>query len=219
MRSHTGRAFDSEDAFAFQRLQPHLCRAIRLGRLLDALRAELSDLRLALSLLPVPVLILDSRGAVLCSSARADELLASQTRVVLEKQRLTSTLPRYAKELEAAVKKTVQYADPHDLAPSTLAELPGPVEIEVSEGRSMKLSFMPLRPRHALRQHVSDDAVKLSPELIAQLHGLTPTESLLAAALAEGRTVLQYARERGCSELTARVHLTRAREDRHASPG
>ena len=91
--------------------------------------------------------------------------------------------------------------------------------MEVTAERTIKLSFMPLRPRHALRRHgegkarvlvvfhASDDAIKLSPELIAQLHGLTPTESILAAALAEGRTVTQYAAEKGCSELTARVHL------------
>lgn len=219
MRPHGGVAFDAEDVRAFQRLQPHLARAIKMGRTLDAMRAELVDLRRALELLPIPVLILDGKGVVLCMSGRAEGLLGQQRRLALVKQRLTAMLPRDAKALEAAIATTAQYAEPLHLRATTLPTLPRPLEVQVDEARSFRLSFMPLRPRLDLRQrvdgrarvlvvlHASDEQVKLSPELIAQLHGLTPTEALLAAALAEGRTVTQYAAERGCSEQTARVHL------------
>jgi len=41
---------------------------------------------------------------------------------------------------------------------------------------------------------------------------LTPTEAELAAALAEGRTLAEFAEARGCSEQTGRTHLKRILE-------
>jgi DNA-binding CsgD family transcriptional regulator len=80
------------------------------------------------------------------------------------------------------------------------------------------LLLYPLRARSSLRQssrgarvlavfHDSEARVRLEPRLLVQLHGLTPTEAALASALAEGRTLSEFARARGCSEQTARTHL------------
>ncbi|WP_434385964.1 LuxR C-terminal-related transcriptional regulator [Melittangium boletus] len=80
---------------------------------------------------------------------------------------------------------------------------------------------MPLRTRNELRErgdrrarvlavfHDPDTVLRLDPGLIARLHGLTPTEALLAASLAQGLSLAEFAATRGCTEQTARTHLKR----------
>lgn len=81
--------------------------------------------------------------------------------------------------------------------------------------------FLPLRPASVLRErghpsvrvlavvHDPEAIVLLDASLIRQLHGLTVTEAALAVSLAQGRTLAEFADERGCSEETARTHLKR----------
>jgi DNA-binding CsgD family transcriptional regulator len=54
--------------------------------------------------------------------------------------------------------------------------------------------------------------VRLSPVLLAQLYGLTPTEAATAAAIAEGSSPSEIARVRGCADDTVRTHLKRVLE-------
>jgi len=95
------------------------------------------------------------------------------------------------------------------------------VEVEREGGRPLCLSFLPVAPSHRVRGEVAPRAraivvvhdpeaeVRLRPELIARIHGLTPTEAALAAAIASGRTAAEIAAERGSSEHTVRTHLKR----------
>jgi len=48
---------------------------------------------------------------------------------------------------------------------------------------------------------------------VAGVYGVTTTEALLVIALAEGQTLADFARERGSTELTARLHLKRVFEN------
>lgn len=52
----------------------------------------------------------------------------------------------------------------------------------------------------------------VNAELVARVLGLTSTEAELAAALAEGRSLAEFASARGCREATARTHLKRVLE-------
>lgn len=65
--------------------------------------------------------------------------------------------------------------------------------------------------------HDPEGVVRLNPELISKVHGLTPTEAALAAALAEGETPASIAHERGCSEQTVRTHIKRILEKTETS--
>ncbi|KUR73368.1 hypothetical protein AQZ49_19970 [Novosphingobium sp. FSW06-99] len=54
-----------------------------------------------------------------------------------------------------------------------------------------------------------DRALRYDPQDIAQLFGLTTTEAALAASLAAGASVCDFAEARGVAEGTARLHLKR----------
>jgi len=221
MRPHSSAPFQREQVDGFQRLLPHICRAVKLGRLLAGMRSELRDLRLALNLVPIPIAILDATGKVVCLSQRAEQLLDGDASLVLEHQRLTAALPRHRQAIGAALAATVRLSEPSTRASAAPVTLPAVVEVMRASGRPINLSFMPLRPTHGIRQkadpgarvlvvfHDAADTVRMNPELLSQLHALTPTEAKLAAALAEGESLAQFASSRGCSEQTARTHLKR----------
>ena len=65
--------------------------------------------------------------------------------------------------------------------------------------------------------HDPDATLALNPAVIAQLHGLTPAEARVAAALVKGDTLAQYAEQAGCSEDTARTHMKRILDKTGAS--
>lgn len=219
LRPDEGAAFGRADVAAFQRLLPHLCRAVRVNRLVASLREAVDDLRLALDLLPIPVAVLDTSGRIVCMSERAEKLLARESALTVKHHRLTAGLPRNAQAIDAAFKQALRFAQPAERRSSLRPAFPALVEIPTAGERVIKLSFLPLRPTHRIRAHAAPSArilvafhgdaiaVQLSPLLIAQLHHLTPTEAELAAALAEGMSVVEFANKRGASEQTARTHL------------
>lgn len=60
--------------------------------------------------------------------------------------------------------------------------------------------------------HDPQARVRLPPELLMQIHALTPREAALASAVAEGHSLADFAEARGCTEETARTHLKRVLE-------
>jgi DNA-binding CsgD family transcriptional regulator len=79
--------------------------------------------------------------------------------------------------------------------------------------------FLPFRPRHTLRDvadqparvlvifHDPEAGARLSSNVVARLHGLTPSEARLAVALAAGDSLTQGAANVGCTDQTCRTHL------------
>jgi DNA-binding CsgD family transcriptional regulator len=182
-------AFESGDVDAVRRLLPHLRRALHLRHLV-------------------------------CGNAAAEQLLAVGDGVRLDRQTVTALIPSEAQQMADAISRTTAFAEGtscrHSQTPGTMA-----LQLTRRRGRPLGLVLMPLRPLSELREHGHrsarvlavfhdpDTILRLDPGLIAQLHGLTNTEALLASALAQGHSLAQFAAARGCSEQTARTHLKR----------
>lgn len=88
------------------------------------------------------------------------------------------------------------------------------VDIEVPRvsRRPLSLRVQPLAKasEHSLvEMHDPEEGGRVEVSRLASIYGLTPTEALLAAAMAEGGTLASFAAARGCSYQTARTHLKR----------
>ncbi|RYE94292.1 MAG: serine/threonine protein kinase [Myxococcales bacterium] len=219
MRDRPAGAFGPADVARLAALVPHLTRATRLRCLSSALREAREDLRHVLDASPAPLALLDDRGRVVVASARAERLLGARDGLQTERGVLTCVRPVEARALAAALARTAALADAGARPPATA--LPAAVVVTRAAGSPLTVLLSPLRPHSELRArspsaarvlaivHDPDHRLTLRHELLVRLHGLTATEARLAAALAAGQTLADFAAERGTTEATARTHLKR----------
>lgn len=210
--------FEPEDVALFERLLPHIRRSLRLKALLDSANDRVRDLQAALDQMAPPVLVLDSTGRLLCASASAEALLAKGDGLSVAGGRLHTPPPPETPRLQRVLSETVAWSDSTGSPPASV------LEVTRNQGAALRLLFLPLRVGHSLRTeadgrarvlvviHDPDAVVQTDPGLIAQLHGLTPTEGLLAAAVASGQSLREFAQARGSSEQTVRTQMKRILE-------
>jgi DNA-binding CsgD family transcriptional regulator len=185
------------------------------------MQGEAHDLRRTLDVLPIPLALVDGSLKVLCANARAEALLGPQQELSVRHSRLYARRPQESAALEAAARMALHMAEPPTAHAPPTAALPPFVQIAREEKRPLGVTLMPIRPRHRLRAqghpqarvlvvfHDPEAVARLDDGLVATVHGLTPTEALLAVAIAEGKSLAEFAAARGCSEQTARTHLKR----------
>lgn len=189
-----GRAFDEVARARLARLAAHFGRAAQLSE--TARRcASLEELLDSLSL---PALLVTPDAEVLWAAEAARPVLASTEALALSGGRLVAASTTLSAELTAAL-------NPVDEA------LPKTVRVP-RDGAPLWLLCWPVAgatPRVLVALHDAARVVGVDPRLLQAVYGLTETEAALCAALVGGRTVLQFALDRGTSEATARVHLKR----------
>lgn len=219
-RSQQQGGFGAPEVEKLTAWMPHLRRTMSLRHLVRTMQSEIDDLRGALDVLPSAVAVLDPSGKVICANESAEALFREPGGVSTERGRLTSSSLTERRELEAAIARTALFANASTRRPTSPAT-PPPLAVQLSSGEALSVVLFPLRPRNTIRvegsRHVRilavfydpRRAIRLKPALLASLYGLTPTEAALAAALAQGRTIVECAMDRGCTEQTARTHLKR----------
>lgn len=220
-RNRASGPFLPADIRKLQRLVPHIARALRLRQLLADSQSKNEGLQALLDGMSLPVALLDAGGRLLCASAAAHALMGATRELLVLGQRLTSRLPALEQQLQQAIARAAELAN----SGRSLFEvrLPPTVHVDRAEGERLTLILVPLRPANGLRKEAADGRVllafhdpsartQLDTGLLGQMFGLTPTEAELTGALAEGKTVTEFAAERGSSELTVRTHLKRVLE-------
>lgn len=223
LRAKREGPFDEADVRHMEALSPHLKRAVRLRHLVASLREEVADLRRALDAVPLPTLIVDEKSAVVCSNRSGEEVLRAGDGLRTERGRLSASRLSERAALEKAIAKALLNAAARTTRREALHLVPT-VKVSRGGGPSLSLVLLPLRARNAIRTRAAERArvlvlvhdpsriVRVDRALIADVHGLTATEADLAAQLAEGKTLAEFASARGTSEQTARTHLKRILE-------
>jgi len=208
--------FDSSHKALFEKLLPHLRRAIQIHARLSRTESERDLYADAVDHLSVATLILDERGRVLNTNAMAAELLATRDGLSIQDHRLHIDDRRADTQLQEMIQNAIaaQRAGTAEMARALrisrrsgrpdygLVLRPVPSS-EWAEGQSS--------PCVAVFVSDPDHREPMSPEqsraLLQDLFQLTPAEAGLALNLARGLSLAEVSEQQNISQHTARAQL------------
>jgi DNA-binding CsgD family transcriptional regulator len=208
--------FEAKDVAALELFLPHMLRALQLQYKLRRLEQFADDVVAALDRLPTAALMVSADLTIGCMNGKAERLLAATPTLKVRQGRLTPERASEASVLRKAV------SDAQTLASDTPKSLVAPAElVHISRPEKLPLRILaaPLRSRSRLRDNTGhgtrvllliydpEARPSIEPALLESLFKLTSSEAVIAARLAQGRSVAEIAAERRCSEDTVRTHL------------
>jgi DNA-binding CsgD family transcriptional regulator/PAS domain-containing protein len=204
-------AFESEDRAVLQLLIPHLSRVLQLERRLRDCREGRRVALGALEAMGCGVLLVAGSGRLLFANATADRLLRKRQAIALRNGWVHALQGEHDARLQRAIQAAAAGGSGDPFHAGGTLMLPRP------SGGPLSLLVCPV-PSDALpdlRQHrpviifVSDpdDARLPAAALLRKVYDLTPSEARLAAALAEGKRLQEYAEEAGITVNTAKTQL------------
>jgi DNA-binding CsgD family transcriptional regulator/PAS domain-containing protein len=214
---HRDAPFASAEMRVMRFLAPHLVRAAQLHDKLSFL----SDLQTAhealLDRLPYGVILLDAAGMLVRANREAERILAAADGLRVRGGAVEAVHADAQRALAAALAATCTEgaragAESGALFPvprRSLAARPYQALLAPVGGSTRERVFEPVAPRVAAALVVSDPDAAAEPAAttLRRLFGLTPALARLAAALASGRTIAEYAESSAITEGTARWHL------------
>lgn len=189
------------------RLAPHVCHFARVRRALADARASSASFGDLLDNKRLGLIQVDRAGRVVEANDRARDILVGQDGL----HDRGGELAAGHQEEDSELRRLLARASPPHGAPGvggsmkiTRGQYRAPLVLEVHPGArldgSWRLGALVLIVDPASRPRVD-------PDLLIRFLGLTPRESLVAAAVASGQTVAGTAAELGCAESTVRTHL------------
>ena len=203
---YDGELFDESAVRRLEALAPHLVRATALRNRVAWLSQRAAAFESGVERLPVGIVLIGAAGDVLHANSRARTLLEARDGLRLDAGRLVLT--------DRAAQKRYQDALAHVLAGRP--ELSAPLRVpRPSLLRPFQLIASPAHDRAEpwsgaaalVWIHDPEETPVPSHAALEQLFGLTPAESRMAASIASGSTVCEYATEAGITEETARFRL------------
>lgn len=205
-RSDAQGPFTSADTTLFNRLVPHMQRAIQIRQRIAELEQAHASLTVGLDLLPMATLLFDEHGRVTHQNHRALALFASTDMLRIEHGQLyarNQTLSRRLHfEIGTAIQASRGVATPlndvlllprNDHQPLML--MSAPMKSRQGHGGAMLFVFDP------------EITPSLTTSRVRQLFGLSEAEASLAVALCSGQTLDEFASTRGVSLNTAKTQL------------
>jgi DNA-binding CsgD family transcriptional regulator len=209
-----GRVFGSEEVELVRRLLPHLQRALTVHERLNVLSSRQEAAESALDRLPFGVLLLDHLGRAVFVNRAAHLIVSGNDGLRLERNLLTASTGRPQRALRDAIARALAVSGGALVHPGGALRILRPSGRRAYEVVAAALpAGQPFVPRRRSRVVVFiTDPENPRPdrgELLRQLYGLTPAETRLAAALANGSTMEQAAGALDISIHTARTHLKR----------
>ncbi|SNS26110.1 DNA-binding transcriptional regulator, CsgD family [Sphingomonas laterariae] len=203
--------FDRAARDRLQALVPHIRTAIRLYERLATIGTEQGVFQGAIEQMAVATIILDHGGRILRTNARADLLLGQADGIVRTGDRLVLGGRDEQKALETLLRTLGAESDPRTVPPVRLRlERPsGARDLAIVGQPVAGPAFMRGGAAAAVALFVSEPGARTgpSPEAIRDLFQLTPAEAQLAAALANGASLIDAADRLGVTHNTVRGHL------------
>lgn len=190
---------------------PHLQRALRLGqRLAGRSRLEAAAVE-ALDRLDTGVLVVDASCRIVHASAMARSLLSENAELAVVRGRFGLRPPALHDRLRTLVGAAM------DVASGRMAQAATALSVPRAHRMPLALEVAPLGPSACpLGEQqpfclilIRDPQAPVAVARLRDLFGLTPTEGLVAAALAQGRPLEDIAAGLGIGMATVRSHLKR----------
>ena len=212
-RNLAGSAFPEPDVAFFERLTPHVIRALQLHRQLRRAEVLAEGLAFTLDHFPLPVLLVDDERTLRhMNTAAAEVLRRPGWPLRVTAGRLETRLPRHDALLRRELANAASLAwDRGGPATSILrlemAGVEGTVAVMVSPLRDGGAMGMPAEPLTAVFMSDPAQSLRLDTEMLARQFGMTPAEARIATSLAKGESLDEAASARGISIETARTLL------------
>jgi DNA-binding CsgD family transcriptional regulator len=190
---------------------PHLQRALRLGQRLAA-RARLDAAAVeALDRLDTGVLVVDDSCRIVYASATAQSLLRENAPLGVVAGRLVLRPPALHDRLRSMVGRVIEVASGRTARPATALSVPRvrqmPLALEVAPLRPSASALG--EPQPMCLVFIRDPQAPIAVSRLRDLFGLTRTEGLVAAALAQGHALDDIAAGMDIGVATVRSHLKR----------
>jgi len=202
--------FETAATAAASRLQPHLIRAYKLGRLLATAPGVSQDLVRALEATAQAVLVVDADGMLRHANGSGERLLRSREGLTVLNGRLIAQQSDAAKrlgELVAAATATETRSGGAMSLPRPGRRFPLALRIAPLAGEPAPIFG---RPRMAMVCATDLELDVRAPEdELKVVFGLTPAEARLAGAVFDGLTLPEAADRFGVSVNTVRFQLAR----------
>lgn len=210
LRSRRQGAFSPQDYRLLELLHPHAERAMRLHLELMQARGHAGSLEAGLDSVVAGIVLLDGKGTVLFANRAARALLEARDGLAVERGHLAASSLSARPRLDKLIARALGRSG----GPAT----GGGVGIPRAEGRPLVVRALPLRTAiHVLTPGAAAVVLIQDPERPAPVDGtwlavlgLSPAESRLAAALAAGQSLEDYARAAGLRRETVRSTLKSA---------
>ncbi|MHA1569510.1 MAG: helix-turn-helix transcriptional regulator [Alphaproteobacteria bacterium] len=198
---HQGH-FDGDELDLVRRLAPHLSRAVQMQQHLGVLSAVEHTLTAALDRLHLGVIFVDAAGRPILMNSVANAIIGRADGLGSTPQGIVAATTKATRALRRAIGEAAATSTGNGLGAGRALVLPRP-----SGAKAFEVIVSPL-PGNADRiglagaaavLFVSDPESGPRPplEALQQLFGLTPAEAELAAALARGRSLTDFAVETG----------------------
>jgi len=204
--------FTAQDKDKIALLIPHLHQAIPLYARLQQMESERSLLDRTVSQLSLGTVILDDNRHVLHCNAVADRILTEKDGICSKDRQVLVTHGSEASHFRQLLNSAIdahKQNKPHIVQAMAISRAAGRLPLNIVIRSMPQVSQVDGQTVAAVAIFISDPEYKsqTSPEMLGQLYGLTPAESRLAMALADGQSLEDASNTLHISRNTARAHL------------
>jgi DNA-binding CsgD family transcriptional regulator len=208
--------FDRESLAMFERLVPHLQRAMQLMLRLDTLGLHAATMQAAWDRLPYGILILDAGGRIRWSNRAGEAIIADNDSIGVRGLTLYAAAADIDAQLQRLIGESARIGLDDGLRSGEALQVPRkpparPLSILVSPLRIHESASYLVPPSPAVMVLIvdPDHRRELPPAVLMRLFQLTRTEAALAIRIAAGTSLKQVADELAIAPTTARLHLQR----------
>jgi DNA-binding CsgD family transcriptional regulator len=213
LRRKEAGLYDDEEIASFRSLMPHVLRAVQLNQRLVAAQVQAGAALQSLQDLNVALVLSDRAARVLFANPLAEDLLRRKDGLLATAGILRATTPSATQAMHRLIAQAGGPA-PRANGSGGVLSLPRgdgrrPLSALICPTR-FSLPILPATgPAALLLLSDPERSAPVPEERLIQLHGLTPAEARLLAALARGDSLQDYADMAGISINTVKVHLRR----------
>lgn len=208
-RPHREPPFSENDKALCTVVLPHLKRAVRLHSQLEVVDSERRLYAGTVDRMLVGTVMLDETGSVLKSNPVADEMIREGDGLRLVNGALRADVAAENRELQRLVRQALNGATPAVVSAISITRKSarGKLGVLIRSLPNAGSSKTKRRPSCALFIRDAERKSEASREMVRRLFDLTPAESSLALALANGLTLDEAADGLNIRKNTARAHL------------
>jgi DNA-binding CsgD family transcriptional regulator len=208
-RPHREPPFSENDKALCTVVLPHLKRAVRLHSQLEVVDSERRLYAGTVDRMLVGTVMLDETGSVLKSNLVADEMIREGDGLRLVNGALRADVAAENRELQRLVRQALNGSTPAvvNAISITRKSARGKLGVLIRSLPNAGSSKTKRRPSVALFIRDAERKSEASREMVRRLFDLTPAESSLALALANGLTLDEAADGFNIRKNTARAHL------------